>query len=157
MPARKRSPKPRTPAPGSSAPPWEVVLKEIRAQNKVAIEVAEARHDEVRRELQNFRGEVHADMSVLRTIIQGHSIDIRDLKNGFARVETKVDRVEARVENIDERLGRVETKVENVDGRLGRVETRLDTMDARLEQVDAKIDKLLPLEDRVAALERRPA
>lgn len=106
MPAKKRPARPKAPPTDPSGPAWLVILEDIRSQNRLTIETVEARHDEMRRELQNFRGEVRADMSVLRTIVQGQSIDIRDLKTGLARVETKVDQlgsIEARVATLERR------------------------------------------------------
>ena len=136
MPAKKRPARPKAPPADPSGPAWLVILEDIRAQNRLTIETVEARHDEMRRELQNFRGEVRADMSVLRTIVQGQSIDIRDLKNGLARVETKVQNIETRVENIATRVENTETRVQNIE---------------------TKVDQLGAIDARVATLERRRA
>jgi hypothetical protein len=113
-----------------------VVLEEIKAQNRAAVEAVDARHEEMRREIQNFRGEVNANVSMLRTFAQAQNIDIRDLKTGLARVEHKVDALEANV---------------------GEIDVKVDKLESKVGEIDVKIDKLLPLEERVTALEKRSA
>lgn len=84
MPAKKRHPRPKAPPTDPSGPAWLVILEDIRSQNRVIIETVDACHDEMQRELQDFSAEVHADISALRTFVQGPSIDIRDLQIGLS-------------------------------------------------------------------------
>jgi DNA repair ATPase RecN len=98
MPSKK--PKPRKPPEA----PWQVILEEIKSQNRAAMEAVEAHHEEMRREVQSFRGEFHSDMSVVRTLLQGYGVDIRDLKTGQARIEAKVDKLSG----LEERVGALE-------------------------------------------------
>ena len=84
MPTKKRPPGPKAPPADPSGPAWLAILEDIRSQNRVIIETVDACYDEMRRELQNFSAEVHADISALRTFVQGQSIDIRDLQIGLS-------------------------------------------------------------------------
>jgi hypothetical protein len=102
MPKKKQTPRSRNP----SEPPWQIILEDIKSQNRAAMEAVEAHHEEMRREVQNFRGEVHADMSVVRTLVQGQSIDIRDVKVGVARIEGKVDKLAGLEERVSVLEGR---------------------------------------------------
>jgi hypothetical protein len=105
MPGRKRPAKAKKSLQSSDAP-WQVILEEIRSQNVATMEAVEARHEEMRREVQNFRGEMHTDVSVLRTVVQGLAVDVRDLKAGLGRVESKVDKLlplEERVTKLERR------------------------------------------------------
>lgn len=154
MPPRKPPAKKR-PTPPSQGPAWQVILEEIRSQNRIAMEAVQSHHEEARIEIQNFRGEVHADMSMLRTLIQGHSIDIHDVKTGMARVDTKVDRIETRVGNLETRVGNLDTKVGELDTKVDRLGTKMGEVDAKVDRLETKVDKLAPLEERVAALERQ--
>lgn len=60
MPSKKR---PKT---SSTAGPVMIILEEIRSQNRATIETVEARHQENRRDLQDFRAEVRGDMQVVQ-------------------------------------------------------------------------------------------
>jgi hypothetical protein len=102
MPKKKQTPRSRKP----SEPPWQIILEDIKSQNRAAMEAVEAHHEEMRREVQNFRGGVHADMSVVRTLVQGQSIDIRDVKVGVARIEGKVDKLAGLEERVSVLEGR---------------------------------------------------
>jgi chromosome segregation ATPase len=157
MPAKKRPARPKAPPADASGPAWLVILEDIRSQNRLTIETVDARHEEMRRELQNFRGEVRADISALRTIAQGQSIDIRDLKTGLARVEAKVQNVETRVENIETRVENTETRVQNIETKVGNIETRVQNIETKVGNIETKVDQLGAIEARVATLERRRA
>ena len=143
-----KKPPAKTKPPSPPGPPWQVILEEIQSQNRVAMDAVQAHHEEARRELQNFRGEVHANMSMLRTIIQGHSIDIRDLKTGVARIDTKVDQLDTKVDRLEAKVDQMDTKVEGL-------ETKVDGLEITVREIDVKVDKLLLVEERVAAIERR--
>jgi hypothetical protein len=99
MPSKKRTPpsKKRTP---KEAPSWQIILEDIRSQNRAVMEAMDTRHDEIRQEVRNFRAEVHADLSVIRMLVQSHSIDLRDLKSGLARVEAKAGESDAKTDQV---------------------------------------------------------
>ena len=101
-PRAKKKPTAQTPG-----PPWQVIVEEIRSQNRVAREAEQAQHERTLREIRNFRDEFYADMATLRTIVQGHSIDIRDPKAGMARVDAvdKLVPLEERVAALEQRRG----------------------------------------------------
>ena len=75
-----------------------------------------------------------------------------DAKQRFDGIETKIDRLETKVDQIDARIGRVETKVDQLDARVGRLETKVDQIDARLGRVETKVDQL---ETKVDQLETK--
>ena len=56
-------------------------------------------------------------------------MDIKELwekiQGEFAKVNTRLDRVETKVGSMDTRLGNVETKVESMDTRLSKVEVEV--------------------------------
>ena len=64
------------------------------------------------------------------------------MQGEFTKVNTRLDNVETKVDNMDERLGNVETKVDSMDERLGNVETKVDNMDERLGNVETKVDNM---------------
>jgi chromosome segregation ATPase len=145
-----------------------VHVEDIKAQNRMTIEVVEAfrrtveeRFDHIESKRQQSEASLAAALRGVRVEL-GTKIEKVDVR--LQSVETKVDNLEVKVDRIDTRLQIVETKVEKIDTRLQVVETKVDRLevkvdriDSRLQTVEAKVDTLVPLEGRVSALERRPA
>ncbi len=69
-----------------------VILEEIRSQNRATIETVEARHQEARRDLQDFRTEVRNDLQVVQGALQAHREDIRVLRAELAALNGDVSR-----------------------------------------------------------------
>ena len=112
MPSKKR---PKT---SSTAGPVMVILEEIRSQNRATIETVEARHQETRRGLQDFRTEVRGDMQVVQEALQAHRDDIRQLRAELATLKEDVSRLDAVITaDYRERLQRLEQRVEALEGR----------------------------------------
>ena len=77
-----KKPPAKTKPPSPPGPPWQVILEEIQSQNRVAMDAVQAHHEEARRELQNFRGEVFVvaaaeQFKLLKTIPMGDEGDDR--------------------------------------------------------------------------------
>ncbi len=53
------------------------------------------------------------------------------------------ERVFARFDSLDERMGRLETKVDSLDSRLSSLETKVDALDGRLTALEEKVDARL--------------
>jgi predicted flavoprotein YhiN len=99
MPGKKRT-SPGKKRTSKEAPSWQVILEDIRSQNRAVMEAMDTRHEEIRQEVRHFRAEVHADLSVIRTLVSSHGIDLRDLKSGLARVETRVGEIAAKTDQV---------------------------------------------------------
>jgi chromosome segregation ATPase len=140
---------PRPPSEPDDRTAWLVILEDIQAKNRMTLEAVHARADSTDARLTEELGKVHVKLDVLDSVARGHGADIRDLKDGVARVETKVDKIDTRlqvveikVEKLDERLQVVEVKVDKVDARLQVVETKVEKLDERLQVVEVKVDKI---------------
>jgi len=95
-----------------------VILEEIRSQNRATIETVEARHQETRRGLQDFRTEVRGDMQVVQEALQAHRDDIRQLRAELATLKEDVSRLDAVITtDYRERLQRLEQRVEALERR----------------------------------------
>jgi chromosome segregation ATPase len=179
MPSKK--PRRTSDAPDDSTA-WRVHVEDIKAQNRMTIEVVEAfrrtveeRFDHIESQRQQSETSLAAALRGVRvelgTKIEKVDVRLQSVETKVDNLEVKVDRidtrlqvVETKVEKIDTRLQVVETKVEKIDARLQVVETKVDRLevkvdriDSRLQTVEIKVDTLVPLEGRVSALERRPA
>jgi hypothetical protein len=104
------------PKTSSSAGPVMVILEEIRSQNRATIETVEARHQETRRDLQDFRTEVRGEFRVVHDVLRAHGEDIGQLKTGLGEVRSELAALKADVSRLDavitadyrERLQRLE-------------------------------------------------
>ncbi|HEY6552356.1 MAG TPA: hypothetical protein VI669_03330 [Vicinamibacteria bacterium] len=112
MPGKKRQPL----KPDGGGGPVMVILEEIRSQNRAALEAVQGHHQEIRREIQDFRGEVHSDMRMLRSAVQANGADLQHLKAEVSALKDQVTRVDA-VITLDyrERLHRLEERVEALE------------------------------------------
>ncbi len=64
------------------------------------------------------------------------------IQGEFGKVNTRLDKVETKVESMDTRLGNVETKVGSMDTRLGNVEIKVESMDTRLSKVEVEVKEI---------------
>ena len=104
-----------------------VILEEIRSQKRATIETVEARYQETQRELQAFRDEVRSDNRLFHAALRDHSEALRNHGGDVRELRTEVS-------TLKEQLSRLDAVI---------------TTDYR--------ERLHRLEQRVEALERRPA
>jgi hypothetical protein len=112
MPGKKRQP----PKAEGGGGPVMVILEEIRSQNRASLEAVEGHHQEIRRELQDFRSEVQSEVRLVRKAVQGNGVDLQQLKMEISALKVQVARVDS-VITIDyrERLHRLEERVEALE------------------------------------------
>lgn len=57
----------------------------------------------------------------------------------------KLDIIIAKLDTLgkmDTRMGKMESKVDKMDARMGKMESKMDKMDARMNKMESKLDKL---------------
>ncbi len=144
MPGKKR------PKASSTAGPVMVILEEIRSQNRATIETVEARHQETRRDLEDFRTEVRGQFRVVHDVLRAHGEDIGQLKTGLGEVGSGLAEVRSEVAEVRTTLAQVTTD-------LGEVRSEVAALKANVSRLDAVItadyrERLQRLEQRVEAL-----
>ncbi|MCG6923481.1 MAG: hypothetical protein LJF15_20690 [Acidobacteria bacterium] len=118
-------------------PPWEVILEEIRSQNRATIEAVEVNRETLERRMGDLNGSLTTRMD--------------DLERALT----------ARLDGLEEALGRVDEESRARDASLEvairdlKVSVKQNSVDIR--ELAAKLEALTRLEERVAALERRSA
>jgi hypothetical protein len=118
-------------------PPWQVILEEIRSQNRATIEAVE-----VNRETLGGRTD---------QLEQTLTTRMDDLERGL----------NARIDALEKTLSRVDQESRSRDASLEvairelKVSVQQNSVDLR--DLGAKVEALTRLEERVAALERRSA
>ena len=64
------------------------------------------------------------------------------MNDGFAEVNTRLDRVDGRLEKIDSHLEKVDGRLEKIDGHLEKVDGRLEAVEKRLEAAERELKSL---------------
>jgi hypothetical protein len=98
MPTKKRATPPE--------PPWQVILEEMRSQNRATIEAVEVSRVKLERRLEQLREQTNARLEVLEAGVRQNSTDIRHLQADVREVASKVDaltRIEDRVAALERR------------------------------------------------------
>ncbi|MFJ8230460.1 hypothetical protein ACIQ9E_10965 [Streptomyces sp. NPDC094448] len=85
-------------------------------------------------------------------VIEGQAALRREVRDGFARVSTRFDGMDTRLEGVEARLGGMDTRLEGVEARLGGMDTRLEGVEARLDGMDGRLGGL---ENRFDGLDTR--
>jgi hypothetical protein len=127
----------------------KVLIEDMRSENRLTAETVNAKVDSLAQKLDDGLRESRERDALLEAAIR----NVRTtLKADIVRVETTLKTDIVRVETtLKTDIVRVETTLK---ADIVRVET---TLRADIARVEAKVDKLVPLEDRVATLERRLA
>jgi hypothetical protein len=138
MPTRKKQPE----------PPWQVILEEIRSQNRATIEAVEVNRETLERRTDQLEETLTARMDDLGT---GLTARMDDLERGLT----------ARLDALEKALSRVDQESRSRDASLDvairelKVSVQQNSVDLR--ELATKVTAVTRLEERVAALERRSA
>jgi hypothetical protein len=148
MPTKKKEPE----------PPWQVILEEIRSQNRATIEAVEVSRESLEQQIGELRHETGVRFETLERAVGG-------LQEGIAGNREKIEQVEqtlaARMDLLEKALGRMDQESRSRDASLEvavrelKVSVQQNSLDLR--DLGAKMEALSRLEERVAALERRSA
>jgi chromosome segregation ATPase len=123
-----------------SDPPWQVILEDIRSQNRATLEAVTSFERRYERDRAEDRAHVNARFDVVEGVLREHSKDIRELKTDVAELKTDVAELKTDVAVLKSDVAVLKTEV---------AEIKTD-----LRRVDGKVDQLSTLEPRVGALER---
>jgi putative heme degradation protein len=106
MPSKKRPPKP----PG---PPWQIVLEEIRSQNRATIEAVEAARVALEQRLDRLEHETRTRDAALEMAIRELRLDVRQVQGDVRVLQGDVRGLAARTEalgHLDERVTALEKR-----------------------------------------------
>jgi hypothetical protein len=103
MPSKKRSSKSASTAGGLSDAPWQVILEEIKSQNRATIEAVESRADALERKIDDGMRESRERDAMLAAAIQSLRVD---LKTDIAHADARIDKIGM----LDERVAALERR-----------------------------------------------
>lgn len=108
MPSKKPSPKAPEPA-----PPWQLILEEMRSQNRATIEAVEASRTTLERELHQMREQTNARLEVLEAGVRQNGTDTRHLQGDVKQLQSEVRGLAGKLERVahlEERVGALERR-----------------------------------------------
>ena len=77
-------------------------------------------------------------------IWQGHRALRADLSSGLREAREDRERVRAdlgaRMDRIDGRMNRIDDRMDRIDGRMNRIDNRLDRIDGRIDRIDGRLN-----------------
>ena len=106
-------------------PPWQIILEDIRSQNRATIEAVEASRVEMNARIGHNHEETNARLTVVEAAIRGVAGDVRDLKADVQTLKADVTVLKTDVAGLKTDLRRVEHKVDGL-GPLGARVTALE-------------------------------
>jgi len=121
-------------------PPWQIILEEIRSQNRAKIEAVEVNRETLERRMDNLEGSLTTRMN--------------DLEGGLRSVEARIEAFEKRLVQVDQDSRSRDASLEVAIREL-KVSVQQNSVDIR--DLAARMEAVRRLEERVAALERRSA
>ncbi len=96
---RKNSPPPE--------PPWQVILEDIRSQNRATLEAVESFEGRYARDRTADRARTDGRFDVIEGVLREHSRDIREIKADVAAIKTDLRRVDDKVDHLSDLESRV--------------------------------------------------
>jgi chromosome segregation ATPase len=131
----------------SPEPPWQVILEDIRAQNRATIEAVEASRVEMNARFDHEHEETDGRFTVVEAAIRGLANDVGELKTDVKILKADVKILKADVSGL-------KTDVSGLKADVSGLKTDVSGLKADLRRVEGKVDGLSSLEARVTALER---
>jgi chromosome segregation ATPase len=70
------------------------------------------------------------------------SREFREVKEMVGQLDTKVVRLDGRVEQVDAKVVRLDGRVEQVDAKVGRLDGRVEQLDAKVVRLDGRVEQV---------------
>jgi archaellum component FlaC len=146
MPGKKPPPKkPRA----ASGPAWQVILEEMRSQNRATIEAVQSTRTELKQEIAELRENTTARFQTLESAVQSTRIELKQ-----EIVELR-ENTTARFQTLESAVRQNSTDIQALRKDVRNVADKVEQNGADIRHLDEKVDNLSGLEARVSALERQ--
>ena len=107
MPPRKQPPKP-------TEPPWQIILEEIRSQNRATIEAVEVSREALERRIERLEQETRARDGMHEMAIRELKLEVRQLQGDMRTLQGDMRTLTSKVEalsHIEERVSALEKRL----------------------------------------------
>ena len=93
----------------SPEPPWQVILEDIRSQNRATLEAVQSSHLSLQGQIAEVDQRLGGRLTLVEGAVRQNSADIRELKSDVAELKSDVRRVEGKVDGLGPLEQRVAT------------------------------------------------
>ena len=90
-------------------PPWQVILEDIRSQNRATLEAVQSSHLSLQGQIAEVDQRLGGRLTLVEGAVRQNSADIRELKSDVAELKSDVRRVEGKVDGLGPLEQRVAT------------------------------------------------
>jgi predicted RNase H-like nuclease (RuvC/YqgF family) len=112
--------------PGKKPPPaGEVIIEEMRSQNRATIEAVHGMRDELKRDIAELREDTTARFQTLESAVRHNSTDIQTLQRDVRNHSTDIQTLQRDVRNLADKVEHLEEKVDT----LSSIETRVSALE----------------------------
>jgi chromosome segregation ATPase len=150
MPSKKGGTRLRGVPSGADAPAWQVILEEIKSQNRGTIEAVESSRTALEQRIDRLDQESRARDAVLEGAI-------RHLGADLGRVDAKVTALDGKVTELDGKVAALDGKVTELDGKVAALDGKVTELDGKVTALDGKVTaldgKVTALDGKVTALD----
>jgi predicted RNase H-like nuclease (RuvC/YqgF family) len=133
----------KRPTRGSAGPAWQILLEDIRSQNRATIEAVLTAGERTNARIDRVEQEMREGFTLLGVAVRQNSSDIRELKRDVSELKRDVSELKQDVSGLKQDVSGLKTDVARLT--------------VEMSVVSSKVDRLVPLEQRVIALENRPS
>jgi chromosome segregation ATPase len=143
---------PRKPPPPE--PPWQVILEDMRSQNRATLEAVQSFEARYARDRVEDRTRNDARFDTIEEVLREHTRDIREIRTDVGQLKTDVAELKTDVAVLKTDVAVLKTDVAELKTDVAVLKTDVAAIKADLQRVEGKVDHQSALEPRVAALER---
>jgi len=92
---------PKKTPPLPPGPPWQVILEDIRSQNRATLEAVESFEGRYARDRAEDRAHTDGRFDVIEGLLSEHSRDFREIKADLAVIKTDLAEIRTNVRRVD--------------------------------------------------------
>jgi len=154
MPSKKPGSRSRSVPTGADAPAWQVILEEIKSQNRFTIEAVESSRTALEQRMERLDQDSQGRDDTLGLAIRHLRADLGRVAGRVETLDGKVTELDGKVSELDGKVEKLDGKVTELDGKVEKLDGKVEKLDGKVTELDGKVEKLVVLEERVAALEQ---
>ncbi len=68
--------------------------------------------------------------------------ELRGLKEGQQRLETRMGRFEDRMDSLEARMDRIEARMDSIEARMDSLEARMDSLETKVDKLDVELQEV---------------
>lgn len=113
------------------------------------IQLDKAKYEKLREESKNFPiiftvvSAVNYEHKLTRNLLEVVSIKVDKLDMRVESLEDKVDKLDMKVESLEDKVDKLDMKVESLDNKVNKLDMRVENLENKVESLEDKVDGLI--------------